>query len=234
MQRYKTVMDYNDRRKMSGIGRKIVRVIIGLVYFNICLLLLAIGIYSDIFTLTLVIIDQIVYVTDTLIRPATPREGFDSTTKVIGLLFLLHPFILTLLFYENLLVTSIYLPFLNSPFVATTGIVIYLIGASITLTSRTQLGRYGDGTTMLKGDHHLLTKGIYKYIRHPLYSGALLGRVGIGLSFRSFIGMVLFSAIYFVIFKKRMDIEEETLKVEFGKGYEDYMEQTKRLIPFLY
>ena len=114
------------------------------------------------------------------------------------------------------------------------GIVLYLMGAGITLTSRTQLGRYGDGTTAIKGDHQLLTNGFYRYIRHPLYSGAFLGRIGIGLAFRSFIGMIVFSAIYLGVFLKRMDIEEESLKAEFGDAYEDYMRRTKRLFPYLY
>ena len=161
---------------MAVTTRKLVRVLIFILYFNILLWVFANGIYFDVFTLTMIILDQIVYVADTLIRPATPREDVDRTTKIIVLLFLLHPFFLTFLFYEHILVTAIFLPILNSPVVAIGGIIIYLIGAGITLTSRRQLGRYGDGTPALKGDHQLLTTGFYKYIRHPLYSGALLGR----------------------------------------------------------
>lgn len=219
---------------MADSARKIVRVLLYLLYYNLWLLVFAYGIYFDSFMLILIALDQILYAADTLIRPVTSREDIDSTTKMVGLLFLLHPFILILLFYESLLLTSVYLPLLNAPLIAVIGIVIYLIGAGITLTSRTQLGRYGDGTTAIKGDHGLLTSGFYKYIRHPLYSGALLGRFGIGLAFRSYLGMILFSVIYLGVFLKRMDIEEDSLKAEFGDGYEEYMKRTKRLFPYLY
>ena len=112
--------------------------------------------------------------------------------------------------------------------------IIFFIGAGITLTSRVQLGRYGDGTTALKDGHSLLTKGFYKYIRHPLYSGALLGRVGIGLTFRSYLGLILFSGVYLIVFGRRMDIEEDSLTTEFGDDYLEYMKRTKRLFPYLY
>ncbi len=219
---------------MGYIARKIVRIIIFLFYFNLCLWILANGIYFEVFTLTLVVLDQILYIADTLIRPATPREDVDSTTKMIVLLFLLHPFFLILLFYENLLLTNIFLSFLNGPIISIVGIIVYLIGAGITLASRVQLGRYGDGTTALKDGHSLLTKGFYKYIRHPLYSGALIGRIGIGLTFRSYLGLILLTAVYFVVFRKRMDIEEDSLATEFGEEYMEYMNQTKRLIPYIY
>ncbi len=219
---------------MGDTARKIVRVVVFLVYFNLCLWILANGIYFELYMFILVVVDQIVYIADTLLRPRTPREDIDRTTKMIVLLFLLHPFFLTLLFYENVLFTAVYLPFLNNPFFAIIGIILYLFGGGITLTSRRNLGRYGDGTTELKREHQLITDGFYKYSRHPLYSGALLGRIGIGLVFRSFMGMTLLVVIYLGIFLKRMDIEEESLKGEFGDEYEEYMKRTKRLIPHLY
>ncbi len=214
--------------------RKIVRMSIYLAYYNICLLIFATDIYINIITLTLIVLDQLVAAADTLMRPTTPREDIERTTRMIGLLFLLHPFFLVFMFYDNLLVTSTLLVILNNPIISYIGIIVFVIGGLIVLLSRKQLGRYGDGTTALKGNHTLLTQGLYNYIRHPLYAGGMISRIGIGLSLRGYIGAIAFILSYFIVFRKRMDIEEESLVSEFGEEYEEYMKRTKRLFPYLY
>lgn len=219
---------------MRIVARKVVGVLTFLTYYNICLLIFANGIYFNVITLTIIALDQIVAAADTLIRPVTPREGMDRSTRMVGLLFILHPFFLALLFYENLFFTSTYLVMFDNPIVSYIGIIVYIIGGIIALRSRSQLGRYGDGTTKIKDSHEMITSGIYNHIRHPLYSGGILGRVGIGLSFRGYLGTVLFVAVYFIVLRKRMDIEEESLISEFGEEYEEYMKRTKRLFPYLY
>ena len=214
--------------------RKLVKSIIYLTYYNICLLIFAGDIYLNIITLTIIALDQIVVFADIMIRPATPIEDIDITTKLVGILLLLHPFFLVLLFYENLFLTSISLLTLDSPVISYIGIIVYIVGAVLILRSRIQLGRYGDGTTKLKEDHQLLTKGIYNHVRHPLYLGGMIGRFGLGLSFRGYLGTILFVLVYFILFRKRMEIEEQSLISEFGEEYEEYMKQTKRLFPYLY
>ncbi|MDF1540699.1 MAG: isoprenylcysteine carboxylmethyltransferase family protein [Candidatus Thorarchaeota archaeon] len=215
-------------------ARKIVGLSVFLVYYNICLLIFANGIYYNMITLAIIALDQLVASADKLIRPVTPTEDVDSSTRMVGFLLLLHPFFLILIFYDNLLLTSTLLIIVDNPIISYIGIIVYIIGGTTVILSRRQLGRYGDGTTALKRDHKLLTQGIYSYIRHPLYAGALIGRIGIGLSFRGYFSAIFFILIYFIVFRKRMDIEEGFLTVEFGEEYESYMKRTKRLFPYIY
>ena len=219
---------------MGSLVRKIVKASIYLMYYNFGLLIFASGVYFNVITLTIITLDQIVVFADIIIRPATPLEDADASTKMVGLLLLLHPFILAIIFYEQLYLTSVFLPILNNPLISYMGIAIYIVGGLVVLRSRSQLGRYGDGTTKLKEDHQLLTEGLYNHIRHPLYSGAMLGRVGLGLSFRGYLGTTLFVLINFIVFRKRMEIEEKSLLSEFGAKYEEYMKRTKRLFPYIY
>ncbi|MFW9886609.1 MAG: methyltransferase family protein [Candidatus Thorarchaeota archaeon] len=214
--------------------RKLVKALIYLTYYNICLLILASGIYLNMISLTAIALDQIVVFADVMIRPSTPLEDADTTTKLVGLLLLVHPFFLGILFYENLFLTSTLLLALDAPVISYIGIIVYVVGAILVLRSRIQLGRYGDGTPALKEDHHLLTDGIYSYIRHPLYAGGMLGRCGLGLSFRGYLGTIVFVLVYCIIFRKRMEIEEQLLISEFGEEYEEYMRRTKRLFPYIY
>ena len=219
---------------MENVVRKALRVVIYLIYYNICLLLVASPVYLNFLTLIIVALDQFVFAADTLIKPVTPREKADFTTKIIGLLFILHPFLLALLFYDNLFLTSIYLMILDAPLISYIGIAIYISGALITLTSRIQLGRYGDGTIAIKDEHELLTNGVYQHVRNPLYFGALLGRLGLALAFRGYIIGFLMILGFLLVFSKRIEIEEKELEDEFGESFKSYKKRTKRLIPYLW
>jgi protein-S-isoprenylcysteine O-methyltransferase Ste14 len=79
----------------------------------------------------------------------------------------------------------------------------------------------------------LVTSGIYKYIRHPLYSSLLLLTWGIFFKLPSFAGGILaLTATLFLIATAKAD-EDECIKF-FGTEYQNYMKHTKRFIPFLF
>jgi protein-S-isoprenylcysteine O-methyltransferase Ste14 len=78
----------------------------------------------------------------------------------------------------------------------------------------------------------LVTSGIYKYIRHPLYSSLLLLALGIFFKHPSIAGGVLtIVAILFLIATAKAD-EAECIQF-FGAEYKNYMQKTKRFIPFI-
>lgn len=77
----------------------------------------------------------------------------------------------------------------------------------------------------------LVTTGIYKYIRHPLYSSLLLLTWGIFFKSPSWLGFVLaFASTLFLIATAKAD-ESECTRF-FGTQYQDYMKNTKMFIPF--
>lgn len=214
--------------------RKAVAVTVYLAYYNICILIIAPSMYSDIIVLMLLILDMFTYAADTLIRPFGEREKADWSSKLVGLLFILHPFLLIVMFNEHILLTSVYLVSVDHLLVSFIGLSIYIIGAMVALVSRIQLGRYGHGMIAIEENHQLLTSGLYNQVRHPLYAGGFLGRIGIGLTLRGYVTTFLYSLVFFIVFRARMKIEEELLLEEFGEEYEEYMQQTKRLIPYIY
>jgi protein-S-isoprenylcysteine O-methyltransferase Ste14 len=79
----------------------------------------------------------------------------------------------------------------------------------------------------------LVTTGVYRYIRHPLYSSLLFLAWGAFLKYPTWIGLclVLFSSL-FLFLTARTD-ESECLD-HFGKEYRVYMRRTKRFVPFLF
>jgi len=81
--------------------------------------------------------------------------------------------------------------------------------------------------------HRLVTDGVYRNIRHPLYLGELTRNLGFTLILSSTYGflMVLIGGLFLHF---RIGIEERMLLEEFGVEYEEYMRRTKRLIPYIY
>lgn len=79
----------------------------------------------------------------------------------------------------------------------------------------------------------LVTTGIFRYIRHPLYSSLLLLTWGIFFKLLSWpgLGMAIVSTL-FLFFTARAD-EKECMRY-FGASYKEYMQKTKKFIPFLY
>ena len=79
----------------------------------------------------------------------------------------------------------------------------------------------------------LVTSGIYRYIRHPLYSSLFLLTWGIFFKHLSITTAILaFAATVFLVFTAKADEAECTQF--FGAEYQGYMKHTKRFVPFLF
>lgn len=90
-------------------------------------------------------------------------------------------------------------------------------------------------TMLLKinNDHQLVTKGPFKHIRHPMYTGFVLQGIGIGLLSFSIYGSI-FLIIGLAFYIPRIQIEENMLIKKFGNKYREYQKKTKKFIPFIY
>ncbi|MFZ5858499.1 MAG: methyltransferase family protein [Chloroflexota bacterium] len=79
----------------------------------------------------------------------------------------------------------------------------------------------------------LVTTGIYRYIRHPLYSSLFLLAWGIFFKLPSLFGGILVAAAtLFLVLTAKAD-EAECTKF-FGPQYQEYMKKTKMFLPFLF
>lgn len=79
----------------------------------------------------------------------------------------------------------------------------------------------------------VISTGLYAYVRHPLYSTAILYLLGTGFTLGSWIGVGVV-AIYFVFFYFRAIIEERLLSEQL-EGYKEYMSKVKyRFIPYIF
>jgi protein-S-isoprenylcysteine O-methyltransferase Ste14 len=114
------------------------------------------------------------------------------------------------------------------------GIALLLGGIVIRWTAIYTLGRYFTAKVVIKDDHRLVRAGLYKYLRHPAYTGALVAHLGLGLSFSNWFSLTLSFVPYLVAALYRMQVEELALREALGEEYVDYSRHTKRLIPRVY
>ena len=78
----------------------------------------------------------------------------------------------------------------------------------------------------------LVTTGVYSYVRHPIYTGLILGTLGLGLFRASLLGIGL-AVVLFIFFDLKARREEKWL-VEAYPAYEAYRKRAKKLIPWVY
>ena len=120
------------------------------------------------------------------------------------------------------------------------GIVLIIIGKVIETWVREELKKKVNYTSWISTielkinqDHKLITNGLFKHVRHPLYSGFILRGLGLGLLSSSVYGSILiFVSLSFLI--PRIGIEEDLLTEQFNDDYSAYQKTTKKLVPFLY
>lgn len=113
------------------------------------------------------------------------------------------------------------------------GLTLLLAGGVLRVWPMFVLGQRFSALVAIQERHELVTGGLYGYVRHPSYLGALLGYVGWVLVFRSLLGLVLLlPACWLVV--ERINAEEQLLASEFGGTYADYRKRTWRLLPGVY
>jgi protein-S-isoprenylcysteine O-methyltransferase Ste14 len=113
------------------------------------------------------------------------------------------------------------------------GVVLLAIGGTLRILPVFVLGDRFSGLVAIQPGHQLKTDGPYGVIRHPSYLGLLIGALGWGLAFRSWIG-VLFALLFVPIVVARIVSEERLLQSQFGAQYDAYRARTWRLIPRIY
>lgn len=113
------------------------------------------------------------------------------------------------------------------------GLVSLIAGLVIRFVAIVTLGKNFSGRLRLRDDHTLVKTGIYRWVRHPAYLGAVLLFLSFPIMLSSILGfLVMFLLVPY--FLHRIKLEERMLIGRFGAEYEEYMRHSKRLIPFLY
>ena len=113
------------------------------------------------------------------------------------------------------------------------GLALLAGGLAIMLTGQITLWRFYSSTLVIRDGHELITHGIYRFARHPIYLGALLGLIGVPVYVSSLYGLLAILGLI-PLFLRRIEMEEAMLSEQFGDAHREYRQTTRKLIPFIY
>jgi protein-S-isoprenylcysteine O-methyltransferase Ste14 len=111
------------------------------------------------------------------------------------------------------------------------GVVCLAAGLWLFHRSHADLGKYWSITLELRQEHRLVTKGIYRHIRHPMYTALFLYSVGQALVVPNGVVGPSYLVTFAILFACRLRAEERMMLDAFGNEYAAYMARTKRLVP---
>ena len=114
------------------------------------------------------------------------------------------------------------------------GLIVFTAGVALRVWAFIYLGRLFSIFLTIQKDHRLVTDNIYKFVRHPSYTGLLVRSLGWAIVFRSIFGLIAWLCLLgFLI--RRINHEERVLESEFGAEWEEYGRRTRwRLVPGVY
>jgi protein-S-isoprenylcysteine O-methyltransferase Ste14 len=113
------------------------------------------------------------------------------------------------------------------------GLALFIIGLIIMVVGQATLWRNYSGTVVIRVDHKLITHGIYRFTRNPIYLGFIMVLIGLPVYAESLYGF-LTSLVLIPIILNRIRLEEVLLTEEFPDAFQKYKGTTKKLIPFIY
>jgi protein-S-isoprenylcysteine O-methyltransferase Ste14 len=123
-------------------------------------------------------------------------------------------------------------PLRLGPFVA--GVGCFAVGLWLFYRSHADLGTNWSITLQVREQHCLITRGVYRHVRHPMYLAILVYSIGQGLVLPNWVAGPSYLIAFAILFALRVGAEEKMMLDEFGHEYAAYMAKTKRLVPGLW
>jgi protein-S-isoprenylcysteine O-methyltransferase Ste14 len=118
------------------------------------------------------------------------------------------------------------------PATAKLGVALMLAGAALAVAAGLRLGRHLTPFPRPRPGGELVTRGVYRHARHPIYGGVLLLAAGWSLAHAS--GGAGVAALLLLWLLERKSRYEERLLVAAYPAYADYAARTRRFVPFVY
>lgn len=118
-----------------------------------------------------------------------------------------------------------------SPGRAMAGIAVFVTALGLFYATHKSLGRNWSVTLAVRQDHTLVTEGVYRYMRHPMYSAFWMWAIAQSLTLQNWLvgpaGIVGFGLLY--MFRVRR--EEALMRDTFGAAWDRYAARTPRILP---
>ena len=123
-------------------------------------------------------------------------------------------------------------PLRLGPLVA--GVACLVVGLWLFHRSHVDLGTNWSVTLELRENHRLITYGVYRVVRHPMYAALFVYAIGQALVVPNWLAGPSYLVVMGILFAFRIGAEERMMLETFGNEYAIYMAKTKRLAPGLW
>jgi len=126
-----------------------------------------------------------------------------------------------------------HLPTWASALVAWCGVALYLAGLVFVVGGWYSLGENFSTDAELLADQSVTSRGLYRFVLHPVYSGVCQALIGAGLASGSLVALAMTGLAVAPLGYRRARYEESLLVRRFGEQYEHYAESVgwRRLVP---
>lgn len=114
------------------------------------------------------------------------------------------------------------------------GVACLAAGLWLFARSHADLGTNWSITLEVREEHRLITSGVYRHIRHPMYTSLLLYSLGQALALPNWIAGPSYGVAMLLLVALRLGPEERMMLERFGPDYEAYRLRTRRLVPGLW
>lgn len=123
-------------------------------------------------------------------------------------------------------------PMRGRPWLVALGLLIGMLGAAVVGVAFVTLGRNLTAYPKPLDDGELVERGLYGVVRHPIYSGVLVGALGWSLFRQSPLAVMM--TLVLALWLNAKATREEHWLAEKYPGYRSYQQRVRRLIPWLY
>jgi len=120
------------------------------------------------------------------------------------------------------------------PAVAWLGVIPAIASLWLFYRTHKELGRNWSVSLEVRDKHELITRGVYRYVRHPMYSAFFLWAVAQGLLLPNWVAGLSGIVGFGTLFSFRVGREEQLMLEAFGEEYRAYMRKTARVLPWVY
>jgi protein-S-isoprenylcysteine O-methyltransferase Ste14 len=114
------------------------------------------------------------------------------------------------------------------------GVALFAAALWLLWRSHADLGRNWSPTLELRQEHTLVTGGVFRHVRHPMYAAHWLWGLAQPLLLWNWIAGLSMLVTMLPLYLVRVPREERMLLEQFGDAYRDYMQRTGRIIPRLW
>jgi protein-S-isoprenylcysteine O-methyltransferase Ste14 len=114
------------------------------------------------------------------------------------------------------------------------GLLLMIFGALLRQHCFRMLGEQFTYRVQVSERGGIIQRGIYRWVRHPSYTGGMVYNLGIALALTNWASTALVITGMLVMYFYRVRVEEQALLKVHRDAYGEYMRHTKRFVPFVF